>query len=90
MTDSLILLCYEDLRQLPVQLKILDTVKPKEVQSIRCEDVADPLFVTLVIKPSKVLRAIRKWRLKVDNVVILNKFMEEIKRVCAKFGRTDI
>jgi hypothetical protein len=85
-TDALILLCYEDLRQIPVKISILDSVKPKHVQSIQCDDPAAPLFVTLIIRPTKVLSAVRKWRLKVENTTVLTKFMEEVKRACAKHG----
>ncbi|RYH19292.1 hypothetical protein EON65_26295 [archaeon] len=83
-TQSLILLCHENLMSSAVELKILDSYSLKDIQQIYAEENA--LYVSVVFKRTKMLAKKKKWRLCTEGRNPSNKFVEECKRACADVG----
>ena len=88
LTQSLVLLCRENLSIGQVELEVLDKANLTEIYKIFSED--NPLYVTFVIKPSKILSKTRKWRLCTDSRATTAKLQEECRRACAECGNLDV
>lgn len=87
-TQTLLLLCSEDLTSVGVKLTVLDTSSLKDVSKIYFEE--NPLFVTFVFKRTKVLSVKRKWRVFCDARSPSAKLLEECKRACMQVGNNDV
>lgn len=88
LTQSLILLCSEELHTVDIGLKVLDSAGLKDVFKIYPED--NPLFVTVVFKPSSVFSSKRKWRLCTDSRATVTRLLEECRRACVEKGNPDV
>lgn len=88
LTQSLILLCSEELNSVDIGLKVLDSAGLKDVFKIYAED--NPLYVTLVFKPSSVFSSKRKWRLCTDSRNTVSRLLEECRRACTEKGNPDV
>lgn len=88
LTQSLILLCSEELHSVDIGLKVLDSASLKDVFKIYPED--NPLYMTVVFKPSSVFSSRRKWRLCTDSRSTVQRLLEESRRACAEKGNPDV
>lgn len=88
LTQSLILLCSEELHSVNIGLKVLDSASLKDVFKIYPED--NPLYMTIVFKPSSVFSSRRKWRLCTDSRNTVSRLLEESRRACAEKGNPDV
>lgn len=88
LTPTLLVLGDEDLKSAEVKLNVVDSCFIKDLSRIKIED--NQQFVTLLIKPSKVLATSRKWRLVAESVGCVVKLVEELKRLCAENGVSDV
>lgn len=88
LTHSMILLCSEELHTADIGLKVLDSSSLKDVHRVTAED--NPLYATLVFKPSNMFSSKRKWRLCTDSRNTVSRLMEECRRACMEKGNTDV
>ena len=88
LTQSMLLLCTEDLTSVGVKLTVIDNSALKDVSKIYFEE--NPLFVTFVFKRTNVLSVKRKWRVFCDARGPSTKLLEECKRACNEIGNSDV
>lgn len=87
-TQTLILLCKENLCSNSVDLQVLDSYPLKEIQQIYAEENA--LFITVVFKRSSVLAKRKRWRFCTDARNPSSRLLEECKRACAEVGNDSV
>jgi len=89
MTKSLLLLCRERLTSSDIAIDVVDQAALSDVQKIIVGDKdSSPLHVTLVLRPTSVFAASRKWRLYADSSIACRRLQEECRRCCAAAGAT--
>lgn len=80
-TPRILLLCHEEITCLDVQLQLLDHIFLTNIYRVKQED--DPLKITIIMKPESAMSFTkRKWRLMADNVNIIMKIRDEIRKTC--------
>jgi hypothetical protein len=84
LTQSLLILCTEQLDRPDIQLDVIDTCKLQEVQKIYLDD--NPLYVTFVLKSGALFGTTRKWRMCTDSRATSTRLQEECRRACAEQG----
>jgi hypothetical protein len=88
LTQSLALLCCEDLSSMDVKLKILDSAALKDVSRAYVKD--NPLLVTFKFKGSLIFSGNRTWRMCLESNTAASKLLDETRRACADVGNTDV
>jgi hypothetical protein len=88
LTQSLLILCSEELSRPDIQLDVIDTAALSEVQKIYMDD--NPLYVTFVLKSSALFAKTRKWRMCTDSRATSTRLQEECRRACAEKGNTGV
>ena len=84
LTQSLLILCSEELNSIDINLDIIDTSSLNEVQKIYMDD--NPLYVTFILKSNNLFAKTRKWRMCTDSRAMSTKLQEECRRACADMG----
>ncbi len=67
---------------------MLDSASLKEVFKVYPED--NPLFLTVVFKPTSLFASKRKWRLCTDSRATVTRLLEEVRRACVEKGNPDV
>lgn len=90
LTQSMALLCAEQLDSTEVQLEIVDTADLMDVYKILSED--NPMYVTFIIKPARkmLMGSKRKWRLCTDSRTASARLQDICRRTCAEKGNPDV
>lgn len=89
LTQSLIILCVEDLYSVDIQLTVLEYWKLKDIHKVQAED-NNMMQVTIHFKRTNVIGNRKKWRLCTDSRNASTKLMEECRRACIEQGNRDI
>lgn len=88
LTQSLLMLCSEELNRPDIHLDVIDTAALSEVQKIYMDD--NPLYVTFVLKSSALFGKTRKWRMCTDSRATSTRLQEECRRACVEKGNTGV
>lgn len=84
LTQTLLILCSEELNKPDIHLEVIDTASLSDVQKIYMDD--NPLYVTFVLKSSALFAKTRKWRMCTDSRATSTRLQEECRRACAEQG----
>ncbi len=83
-TQSSIILCYENLFSTNVELTIIDSHHLKDIQEIYAEENA--LYTTVVFKRTNMLARRQKWCFCTDARNPSSRLLEECRRACIEIG----
>lgn len=86
LTQSLILLCYEDLWSTEVHLNVLECWKLKDIHKIAVDDNNPMQLVLTFAKRTNVIGNRKKWRITTDSRNASTKLLEELRRACNDLG----
>lgn len=86
LTQSLILLSYEDLLSTEVQLNVLECWKLKDIHKIAVDDNNPMQLVLTFAKRTNVIGNRKKWRITTDSRNASSKLLEELRRACNDLG----
>lgn len=84
LTQTLLILCSEELNRPDIHLDVIDTAGLNDVQKIYMDD--NPLYVTFVLKSNALFAKTRKWRMCTDSRATSTRLQEECRRACAEQG----
>ena len=88
LTQSLLMLCSEELNKKDIHLDVIDTAALEDVQKIYMDD--NPLYVTFVLKSNTLFAKTRKWRMCTDSRATSTRLQEECRRACADKGNVGV
>ena len=88
LTPQWFLLCDEDTSQRDIVLSVVDSVKVSDIHKVRPED--DPLKLSLIMKPSGMSFTKRKWRLLADSSMAMSRVLDEMRKIFAEAGITNL
>jgi hypothetical protein len=86
LTQSLILLCYEDLASSDVQLAVLECWKLKDIHKISVDESNNLQLIVTFAMRTNVFGNRKKWRLLTDSRNASNKMLEELRRARNNLG----
>lgn len=85
LTQTLLILCVEELDKPDIHLEVIDTTSLGNVLKISMDN--NPLYITFELKSSNALFAkTRKWRMCTDSRATSTRLQEECRRACAEQG----
>ncbi len=85
MTPSVVILAFENLHSLDVDITVLDQISFKQITELYVEK-QNPFMFTFVIKDQRIFSKSRKWRLYLENRYLISKLLDTIKVYCAEVG----
>lgn len=86
LTQSLILLCYEELTSSEVQLNVLECWKLKDIHKIAVDESNQMQVILTFAKRTNVIGNRKKWRISTDSRNASSKLLEELRRACNDMG----
>jgi hypothetical protein len=88
LTQTLALLCCEDVSSVEVKLRILDSSALKDVARVYVKD--NPLLVTYKLKGSTMFSGKRTWRMCLESNTAASRLLDETRRACADVGNASV
>jgi hypothetical protein len=89
LTQTIMMLCIENLYAVDIQMQILESYKLKDVHKVIVDD-QNPMFVTIIFKKMNVLGNRKKWRISTDSRNASIRLVDECRRVCLDAGNKDV